>query len=264
MRKRSDSEVEGEDTVGELISFRPSHDSELKTLSEDDLLNQLEEHYANVDEEVSDHSELSDGLDEDIDTYVKIIEDSEDNERKSKYKGKPQFSEELSSYFSALSESERAKMILDLATESVNEKIETSQHLREGTSSSMIHSNKMNAMDSLPPEDTNMIYKNANSQYSGLYSDDARIMEQSTHYNADQQTTWNEIEGDEDLDTEAYQELINVTQMDTAKNLKKKVKSQRRRMQLDENDQQESGSGAQGVPEEFNATATQMVMKRNK
>jgi hypothetical protein len=265
-------EGEDKDKEGELMSHQQSYDSGMKTLLDDDLLNQLEDHYANVEDEVSDDSDLSDGLDEGIDTYVKIMEDLDENERKSKYKGKPQFSEELSTYFSSMSESDRAKMILELASETIDEKIASGQQWKEGASS--LASRDVD----LPPEDTNIIYKNANSNYNGLFSDDARILAQTPNYNADMHTSWNQIEGD-DIDAEASEDLNN-SQIDITSMIskdrdarKKKRATKKKRSRVGKTEEEQDGSSAGGAddakfdsgsgayPQEFNATATQMVVK---
>jgi hypothetical protein len=134
-----------------------------------DVLSNLESQYANVSDGESDESDLSDGLDGNIDTYVKIIEDIDESSRKSKFRSSPKFSSKLSSFFSSMPESERAAMILELATETIDEKIELDERRAPDEPFTMKSSD-------MSPKDSNLIYKNANSNYNGLYSDDAKIL----------------------------------------------------------------------------------------
>jgi hypothetical protein len=229
-----------------------------------DVLNHLEMQYPSVDEDESsdDYSEVSDGLDADIDTYVKIIEDSDHTERKSTYRGNPEFSNEIHSFFSALTESERAKVILKLATETVNEKLESPQRSEANTATRFDNHN-----ENLNPKDSNLIYKNANNNYNGLHSDDAKILHQISYGSIVQLHTLEGNEMDEKVSRELNRYQTNIILASQKKTSGKADQGRRRRRhrEADSTDRAHSDEVGLGLDldcEEFNSTATQLIMRR--
>lgn len=219
-----------------------------------DVLCQLEDHYSTYNDEVSQESDLSDGIDESVNTYVNIIEDLDDIERKNKYKGKPQFSPDVTMCLATLSASERAGIILKLATDTIDEKIELDKNA-DGPRT--YHEEEQD----IPPEDSSLIYKNANNHYySGMYSDEARLLDQATsqHHTTVRLQTF---EGS-DTDDEISQHIKSYQLADDLGGKKKSGLKKKSASRSRENVESEIAADNKTFPEEFNATATQLVVKR--
>jgi len=221
-----------------------------RTLPASDVLSALENQYENIGDVSCSESDGSDGLGRSVDIYTKVIEDTDENELKSKYRKNPQFSSEINAYFSTMSEEERARMILELATETIDEKIETVQE--QGVSNGSRREEKN--MDLLP-EDTTVIYKNANSNYNGLYSDDVKLMTQKSGENiVPLRTLEGRSEVMSDITLHApHQQNNNISHGD-GRGHESRGATNHARNDLILPDE--------SFPDEFNATTTQLLVKR--
>mmetsp|Transcript_22395 Transcript_22395/g.41689 ORF Transcript_22395/g.41689 Transcript_22395/m.41689 type:complete len:152 (-) Transcript_22395:334-789(-) len=149
-----------------------------------------------------------------------------------------------------MSEEERARMILELATETIDEKIETVQE--QGVSNGSRREEKN--MDLLP-EDTTVIYKNANSNYNGLYSDDVKLMTQKSGENiVPLRTLEGRSEVMSDITLHApHQQNNNISHGD-GRGHESRGATNHARNDLILPDE--------SFPDEFNATTTQLLVKR--
>jgi hypothetical protein len=155
-----------------------------------------------------------------VDVYSHVLNDIETYEAKNKFKGKPDLPTELNSLFSGMSENEKVKVLLQLTDQTLHEKLDNVPNIQSRQKGSATKIVKRAAppvfAQDVPPVDSSLLYATTNSSYSGLHSDNAKLLQHATSRPSEEKKTldWKSLGH---VDVDGSNEALN-NQVKTVKN----------------------------------------------
>ena len=112
-----------------------------------------------------------------VEVYANVLNDIDEFEARNRFKGKPELPEELHSVMAGMSENEKVKVLLQLTNQTIDEKVESLPPVNSKKGRKKKNTEDFERL--VPPDDYKMVYSSTKTPYSGLQSDNKKLLQNS-------------------------------------------------------------------------------------